>query len=313
LIIAFGIIFQSFEVIDFYYQATVQAKYISIRKMIQLFLSSIVKITLVLIKADLIWFVLVTLFDAISLAIFSLLIYKSQGLPNFIKYFDWKAGKKLLKDGWPLLLSGIAIMIQARVDQIMLKQFIGLRELGNYVVALNIIETLGFVPMILHQSLLPAIVDAKKKSKDIYYNRLLNYYRLMFSLFLIVFIILFFYGDVIIRFLYGSKYEIASQIISIIAFRLFFAYMGVARSAFITTENLFRYYLLTSIAGAILNVILNYTLIPQFKSIGAILSSFISFFITIFLFDFFYSRTRINFILIMQAILTFYRIRLNRR
>ena len=53
-------------------------------------------------------------------------------------------------------------MIQARIDQVMLKQFIGLRELGNYVVALNIIEALGFVPMILHQSLLPAIVEARK-------------------------------------------------------------------------------------------------------------------------------------------------------
>jgi len=309
LIIAFGIIFQSFEVIDFYYQATVQAKYISIRRIVQLILSSIIKIFLVLTSADLIWFVLVSLFDIISLSIMGWLIYRSQGLPNFVRYFDIEIGKKLLRDSWPLLLSSVAVMIQARIDQIMLKQFIGLRELGNYVVALNIIEALGFVPMILHQSLLPAIVEAKKKSKDIYYNRILNYYRLMFSLFLIIFIILFFYGDVIVRFLYGSKYIIASQIISIMAFRNFFAYMGVAKGAFITTENLFRYSLLTSIAGAILNVTLNYILIPQFKSYGAILSSFISFFITIFLFDFFYSRTRINFILMMQAILTFYRIR----
>jgi len=313
LIIAFGIIFQSFEVIDFYYQATVQAKYISIRRIVQLILSSIIKIFLVLIGADLILFVLVSLFDIISLSIMGWLIYRSQGLPNFVRYFDIGIGKKLLKDSWPLLLSSITIMIQARIDQVMLKQFIGFRELGNYVVALNIIEALAFVPMILHQSLLPAIVEAKKQSKDIYYNRLLNYYRLMFSLFLIVFIILFFYGDVITRFLYGSKYIIASQIISIMAFRLFFAYMGVAKGAFITTENLFRYSLITSIVGAILNVILNYILIPQFKSTGAILSSFISFFITIFLFDLFYSRTRINFILMMQAILTFYRIRLNRR
>jgi O-antigen/teichoic acid export membrane protein len=68
-------------------------------------------------------------------------------------------------------------MIQARIDQIMFKQFIGFRELGNYAVALNIIEALGFIPMILRQSLLPAVVDAREKSKDIYYNRLLNYYR----------------------------------------------------------------------------------------------------------------------------------------
>jgi O-antigen/teichoic acid export membrane protein len=105
LIIAFGIVFQSFEVIDFYYQAKVQAKYISIRRIIQLILSSIIKIFLFLTGVDLIWFVLVSLFDIISLSIMGWLIYRSQGLPNFVRYFDIWIGKKLLKDSWPSLLS----------------------------------------------------------------------------------------------------------------------------------------------------------------------------------------------------------------
>jgi O-antigen/teichoic acid export membrane protein len=179
LIIAFGIIFQSFEVIDFYYQATVQAKYISIRKMIQLFLSSIIKIILVLVKADLIWFVLVTLFDSISLSIFSWLIYKSQGLPNFIKYFEWNIAKRLLKDSWPLVLSSIAIAVYMRIDQVMIKNMLGDREVGLYSAAMRLVEVWYFIPMIITQSVFPAIVNAKKISEELYYTRLQKLYEMM--------------------------------------------------------------------------------------------------------------------------------------
>jgi Polysaccharide biosynthesis protein. len=44
LIIASGLIFQSFEVIDFYFQSKVLAKFVSICKMVQLALSSLIKI-----------------------------------------------------------------------------------------------------------------------------------------------------------------------------------------------------------------------------------------------------------------------------
>jgi len=38
-------------------------------------------------------------------------IYRSLGLPNFVRYFDIEIGKKLLKDIWPLLLMGNLIQL----------------------------------------------------------------------------------------------------------------------------------------------------------------------------------------------------------
>ncbi len=38
-------------------------------------------------------------------------IYMSQGLPNFVRYFDIGIGKKLLKDIWLLLLMGNLIQL----------------------------------------------------------------------------------------------------------------------------------------------------------------------------------------------------------
>ncbi len=62
--------------------------------------------------------------------------------------------------------------------------------------------------------------------------------------------------------------------------------------------------------GALSNVILNFYLIPIYKSKGAIIATIISFFITTFLVDFIYNKTRDNVRLQIWGILTFYKINL---
>ncbi|HYN55491.1 MAG TPA: oligosaccharide flippase family protein, partial [Methylotenera sp.] len=79
-IIASGIIFQSFEVVDFYFQSQVLSKFVSTCKIIQLVISSIAKIYLVITGADLFWFVVVTLIDQVTLALTLYIAYKSQKL-----------------------------------------------------------------------------------------------------------------------------------------------------------------------------------------------------------------------------------------
>jgi len=287
LIIAFGIIFQSFEVIDFYYQATVQAKYISIRKMIQLFLSSIVKITLVLIKADLIWFVLVTLFDAISLAIFSLLIYKSQGLPNFIKYFERNTAKRLLKDSWPLVFSSIAIAVYMRIDQVMIKNMLGDREAGLYSAAVKLVEVWYFIPMIITQSVFPAIVNAKQVSEELYYKRLQKLYALMVWIGILIALPITFLSNWIIKFLYGQAYLASAKVLVISIWSGVFVFLGVAFSSYLVSENWNNKSFYRTLLGGILNIVLNYIAIPKYGITGAAISTLLSQFTANYLYDIF--------------------------
>ena len=67
-IIASASIFQSFNVVDFYFQSKVMSKYIVYVNVISLLLSSIVKITLIICNAVLEAFVWVVFFDSIILA-----------------------------------------------------------------------------------------------------------------------------------------------------------------------------------------------------------------------------------------------------
>jgi Membrane protein involved in the export of O-antigen and teichoic acid len=65
------------------------------------------------------------------------LIYRSQRLPNFVRYFDIEIGRKLLRDSLPLLLSSIATSIYMRIDQVMIKNMLGDREVGLYSAAIE--------------------------------------------------------------------------------------------------------------------------------------------------------------------------------
>jgi O-antigen/teichoic acid export membrane protein len=290
-IIAAGIIFQSFEVIDFYYQATVQAKYISIRKIIQLVLSSLIKIYLVLIKADLIWFVWVTLFDAVSMAIFSLLVYKKQKQPEFLKSFDKNLAKKIIKDSFPLLLSSIAIMIYMRIDQVMIKNTLGDKEVGLYSAAVRLVEMWYFIPMIITSSLFPAIVNAKKVSEELYYHRLnlLFAFLIFVSLFISLFTV--FYSKDIIRLIYSETYLESSSVLSILIWATIFASINVSTGRWIITENLEKLSFYRAILGAIMNVILNILLIPTMQIKGAALATVVSYAVAAYLYFFFNKAT----------------------
>jgi len=309
-IIAAGLIFQSFDVVEFYFQSQVLAKLVSICKLTQLTLSSIIKVYLVLTQAGLVWFVIVTAFDALSLAVSYFVAYKIRVNTNFFKSFDCGVAKKLLSSSWPLIFSGLVLMIQARIDQVMIKEFRGSVEVGYYSVAMRLIEAVAFMPMLVKNSLFPAIQSAKKVSRALYIERLLNFYRLNVILFLIFSIPLYFFAEHIVVFLFGKDYQPAGILLSLLCIRLFFANMGVARSVYLLSENLMKFSLITMVLGTVVNITLNYMWIPEYGAKGAIVATIISFSVSIFLVDLSYSKTRPNVFLQIRSILTFYKLNL---
>jgi len=62
--------------------------------------------------------------------------------------------------------------------------------------------------------------------------------------------------------------------------------------------------------GTLTNVLLNLIWIPVYKSLGAVMATMMSFFITFFLIDILYYKTRKNSYLMIMGILSFYKIKL---
>lgn len=309
MIIAAAEIFKGFEVVAYFFQSQVMSKYVvQVQLMVNLFIS-FTKIGLVFMHAPLIWFAVIVVIGTLLNAGGYLLAYgRGEGTARKWNFKSFVA-LQLLRESWPLALYGIALHIQARVDQVMLGKMLNTHEVGQYSVALKFIEIFGFMPMVLMNTFSPAIAKAKHVSEDLYHNRLINLYRLMFLAFLVIALPIYFFAENVIRILYGVEYQAAGYLLSLFAIRLFFSNMGVAKSVFIINESLFRYSLLTVIIGAIANISLNYFLIPVYASVGSVMASIISFTISIFLVDLFFAKTRENQKLMFRGIFSFWKLK----
>jgi O-antigen/teichoic acid export membrane protein len=292
------------EIVVYWFESQVQSKYTVWAQTGTFLLFAILKVALILYEAPLASFAWLILGEAIVIALALVLIMGWRGKSLSKLRFDICRAKTLLRDSWPLLLSGMVLMVQGRIDQIMLGQMVGDLQVGYYSVALRMIETASMTAMMLHSSFLPSLVSAKKRSEKLYLERLEAFYGLNIIVSLFIGVPIAIFSPWIIQILYGEAYLPSALIMSIMTIRLLFAHIGLTRGIYLLNENLLKFSALTMVIGTVVNIILNIFMIPIFLAVGATFASLISFFVTIFVLDIFYARTRRNVILMIRSTFT---------
>ena len=305
-IIASGSIFQAFEVVDFYFQSQVLSKFVSICKMTQLWISSMLKLYLIFIGADLFWFVLVSLLDQVTLATSLYFAYRYQKIGTFFRSFDGVIAKKLLKDSWPLIFSALMIMIYIRIDQLMIKEMLDVSEVGIFSVAVAVSEIWYVIPTIITTSLFPSIVNAKKNSQVMYLERLQKLSTFMTWLAILIALAMTFLSDLVIGFLYGEAFIRAGAVLSIHIWSAVFVFLGLSSGLFLTVENYTKKSLYRLSLGAISNILLNFILIPRYGINGAAIATLLGQFVANFLYDFFDPSLKPLVIIKMKALFPIY-------
>jgi len=303
-IIASATIFQSFNVIDFYFQAKVLSKYIVLANIFSLFISSLVKIVLLLNEASLEAFAWVILFDSFILAIGFVYFFIKNNTAFKIQYlkFNRQVAINLLRDSWPVILSGLFISIYLKIDQVMIKEILGNEGVGQYAAAVRLSEAWYIIPMVIASSLFPAIINAKKISEDLYYSRLQKLYKLMIVVALIIAIPMTFTSNLIVELLYGVQYSEAADVLKIHIWAGVFVFLGVASSKWLISENLQIFSTINTAIGSIMNIVLNYILINRFGIEGAAWASIISYALSGYILLSLSKKTRKNFICLTRSL-----------
>ena len=311
-IIASATIFQSFNVVDMYFQSKVMGKYITYANVISLLLSSIVKIALILYNAPLIAFAWTIVLDSIVLAIGYL-------------YFFWKNSKSaagntlgckiqnltfkretavaLLKDSWLMMIAGAAILLYMKIDQVMIKEMMNAEAVGQYAAAVRLSEAWYFIPMVIASSLFPAIVSAKKQSKELYYARLQKLYNFMVWMAIAIAIPMTFLSNWVIHLLYGEQYAQAGSVLMIHIWAGVFVFLSVANDKWFYIENKAKLLTFKVLIGAISNIILNIFLIPLYGIAGAAIATIISYSISVLWSDLLIRNVRVLFIMKVKALI----------
>ena len=237
-IIASGVVFQSFDVVDFYFQSKVLNKYVSICKIMQLGISSVLKIALILLDAGLFWFVLITLIDNIFLALALLFAYHRQKIGRFWGGFSFNVAKQLLSASWPLALTSYATMLFMHLDKVMIKEMLGAEEVGYYAAAVKISEAYYFLPLVIGTSLFPAIINAKSISESLYLKRLQNLHVLLVWMAIIIALVVTFTGQALIDLLFGVAYAPAGEVLIIHVWAGVFVALSIASKKWFIVEGL---------------------------------------------------------------------------
>jgi len=301
LILSGSFLFQSFSEIEYYFRGIVKAKYNAYALSASVILSSALKVIFILIKAPLIYFVFAVVFEYVALAVGLVLVYQHFKL----SIFSWKYSKtiasSLLKDSWPLALSGIVVMIYVRIDQIMIKNMMSVEAVGYYSAAVRLCEAWYFIPVTLCNSIFPAIVNAKNVSQEFYNNRMQKLYDLLTWLAIGIAVPVTVFSSQIIDLLFGNEFSPAAPVLTIYIWAGVAVFLGVASSQYLINENLTKLSFSRNFIGMILNIVLNFILIPKFGIIGSAVATLISYSLIILTLAF-HNRFVLQFKMIMKSL-----------
>lgn len=302
MILSSGFIFNSFEVIKYWFESVVDAKYSAIVDASVVLVGSITKVALIMSEAPLIAFGWVVFLESTVLGLGLIIMYRSRGNT----FFDWKCSSKtvyrLLKRAFPLVLAGAVFILFTRIDQVMLGSISGDSAVGIYAAAVRLSEGWMFVPALIATSLFPAMIDARAKNHNIYIEQTQHLLNLMvlFSVFVAVFFT--FISSPFIRFSFGETYAETSLVLSIHIWGMIFNTISIISFRWFLIQGLEIYSFYRALAGLIINVGLNFLIIPLYGAAGAAFTTVISQIIAAYILNYVSPKTRNMFLMQSKAL-----------
>lgn len=303
VILGLTLLLKGSESIKCWYESQVQSKYTVWVEAAVFLVIAAMKTALILTGASLLAFVWVTCFEGLATAVLLFAMYVGMGGRLKTWRFNFTRAKTLLKHSWPLMFSGLAVMLYMRIDQIMLGQMLNDEAVGIYTVAIRISEVWYFIPMAIVGSVFPAILEAKKTSEALYLDKFQKLYDLLVIIALVVAIPVTFLSNQIIEILFGQEYIAAGTILSIHIWTALFVFLGVASGKWFLAENRQLLAFQRVFLGMCVNIVLNFVLIPRHGGAGAAMATLISQAVAALLIDVIHKDTRLMFRMKLKACL----------
>ena len=304
-IIAFGVLFQTFNVIDYNFQAEVKSKYVVHSQIAQLIVSSITKLVLILKGLPLVWFAAVYSLDAIILAVG--LAYAYSRNSGSIKKWKWnaKVALALLLDSWPLMFAYMSYLIYAKIDRIMIKEMLDEHNVGIYSAAYILYEAPLFISLMIAKSVYPILVQYYQDNKNRFFQlySTLSSYMTLLSYLIVLFIFIF--HEILIQITFGESFEESSKILMLLSFGMIPMFNAFLRSSYITISGNQKIILYTTLFSAMLNIVLNLLLIKAYGVIGAVYATVFSQTVSLIVLNFAFTNTRSIFFIQAKSLLLF--------
>ena len=262
-----SLVFQAADTIDLWFQSQSQSRRTVLAKLTAYLISSGVKVALIVYGAPLVAFAAVMVLDGLTAAIGLAVAYRR--LPCDKRWQRaYATACDLLSESWPFILGGLSIMVYMRIDQIMIKEMLGPKELGIYAAVLPLATLWQFIPMVLNTSLAPFVARKKAESEEAYWQALQKIFRAYALLGWVVCIPIVIFSNIVISILYGVEYKDGASVLTIYVFTNIAINMGVAQGLWLLNERKPIISLIKTLIGAAVAILGNWLVIPYFGITG---------------------------------------------
>ena len=306
--VAFASIFKSIYVIDYYFQSKVLSKYPVLVRCFSTVIITVFKLVLIYLQASLIWFAIAIAMESFAIALGFIFVYMNNKLK--VRWWKFQRGLalRLLRDSWPLILSGVAISVYMRIDQVMIKSMLDAKAVGIYAVAVNLTEIWYFIPTMIIGSLFPAIINARKNDYKLYLNGLQRLHDIFFLIAFVIGITVSLCSSKIIGMLFGESFMEARISLVIYIWSVVFVFQGGIRGHFLIVENEQKMGLYFKIIALLVNIGLNLIMVPLYGIEGAAITTLISYSLPVYVFSFFHPVLRLNLLMCLRSYISPFRL-----
>jgi O-antigen/teichoic acid export membrane protein len=276
LIYSLSLIFSSLNVIKNYFTSIVKNEYIVKTEISRTIIGAGIKLFLLINELSLIWFIIANTFDFVLVG--SGYIYSYHKKVGSIRkwIFDKTVARLLLKESFPLLLSGVAIVIYQRIDQVMIRNMIDTKAVGQFAIAAGITDFVIFIPNVIAQTITPLLVQTREQNIGIYNSKKQQFMDVMVWSSVLMALVISLSAHLVISFLYGAQYSEAIPVLQIMTWKAVFVALFIGSGQLIIIENIQKYAAVRNILGCVVSVLLNMILIPIWGIIGSAVATIVT-------------------------------------
>lgn len=273
-----SLLVQSMELVQYWFQARLQAKYSSLAMLMGYFAVCGYRVFLLVTGKSVLWFALSHALEyALSGAVL-LAQCRRKGLGRLS--FRFGRAKALLSRSGYYIPAALLVACFQNTDHIMLTLLAGDAANGLYTCAVTCAGLTNFVFYAIVDSLRPVILACRKAKREAFERKMTGLYALMNLLSLgqsVGFMLL---AGPIVGLLYGAAYAAAVPVLRILVWNTAFSMMGAVRNVWLLAEEKHHLLWRINLCGAVSSIVLNILLIPRWGAEGAALASVLTQFFT---------------------------------
>jgi O-antigen/teichoic acid export membrane protein len=296
LVAAASLLARAFDSPEIWYRSHMQSRVVAVRRLIVTLLFFALRIVAILVYPDLWVFIALFVVEALSGSALVFLRYlRDPGTPGLSRP-SLSLAWKLIRQSWPLLVSGVANQANLRSDVIVIQAVLGASAVGVYSAAARMSELAFFIPVVFMNATLPLLLKARNgagSSPGVYRSALQRSYDYAFWLGVLVAAVTGGVGTFIITTFFSGAYSQSVGLLWILVIACPFVFMAAVYSKWIIAEG----YLWASVTrhgiGAAANIGLNISLLPVFGIEAAAISTVCSYIVASYIACFIGRRSRV--------------------